>query len=259
MEESATRQVKTYSGGMRRRLDLAASLVVRAEVYFLDEPTTGLDPASRAQVHQLIRAIVAGGATVLLTTQYLEEADQLAARLAVINHGRVIAEGTPDELKASPRSRPGSTAGSGERGQRQRKQRRHGCRGHPGWPGQGAASRPPPGHGPHRPVSARHGRQSPRPAIQATGGARIASTVFLAAHALIALGMVIGAVLAVQAAARIGGPWHRQAIRGAAAIAATVTAGILCRLQPGVGSVWQDSTLRLWLWNMQGRYGQGRL
>ena len=80
--------------------------------------------------------------------------------------------------------------------------------------------------------------------------------MFLAAHALIALGMVIGAVLAVQAAARIGGPWHRQAIRGAAA---TVTAGILCRLQPGVGSVWQDSTLRLWLWNMQGRYGQGRL
>jgi len=126
VEESATRQVKTYSGGMRRRLDLAASLVVRAEVYFLDEPTTGLDPASRAQVHQLIRAIVAGGATVLLTTQYLEEADQLAARLAVINHGRVIAEGTPDELKASPRSRPGSTAGSGDRGQRQRRQRRHG-------------------------------------------------------------------------------------------------------------------------------------
>ena len=67
---------------------------MRAEVYFLDEPTTGLDPASRAQVHQLIRAIVAGGATVLLTTQYLEEADQLAARPAVINHGRVIAEGT---------------------------------------------------------------------------------------------------------------------------------------------------------------------
>ena len=83
--------------------------------------------------------------------------------------------------------------------------------------------------------------------------------MFLAAHALIALGMVIGAVLAVQAAARIGGPWHRQAIWGAAAIAATVTAGILCRLQPGVGSVWQDSTLRLWLWNMQGRCGQGRL
>ena len=126
LEESAARQVKTYSGGMRRRLDLAASLVVRAEVYFLDEPTTGLDPASRAQVHQLIRAIVAGGATVLLTTQYLEEADQLAARLAVINHGRVTAEGTPDELKASPRSRPGSTAGSGDRGQHQRKQRQHG-------------------------------------------------------------------------------------------------------------------------------------
>ena len=101
VEKAAARQVKTYSGGMRRRLDLAASLVVQADLYFLDEPTSGLDPASRAQVHQLIRAIVAGGATVLLTTQYLEEADQLAARLAVIDHGRVIAEGTPGELKAS--------------------------------------------------------------------------------------------------------------------------------------------------------------
>jgi ABC-2 type transport system ATP-binding protein len=94
----AARQVKTYSGGMRRRLDLAASLI---EVYFLDEPTTGLDPASRAQVHQIIRSLAAGGATVLLTTQYLEEADQLAGRLAVIDHGTVIAEGTPGQLKAS--------------------------------------------------------------------------------------------------------------------------------------------------------------
>ena len=100
LEESAARQVKTYSGGMRRRIDLAASLVVPAEVYLMDEPTTGLDPASRAQVHQLIRAIAAGGATVLLTTQYLEEADRLAARIAVIDRGRVIAEGTPGELKA---------------------------------------------------------------------------------------------------------------------------------------------------------------
>ena len=99
--DAADRQVKGYSGGMRRRLDLAASLTTRAEVYFLDEPTTGLDPASRAQVHELIRSLAARGATVLLTTQYLEEADQLAARLAVIDHGCVIAEGTPGELKAA--------------------------------------------------------------------------------------------------------------------------------------------------------------
>ncbi len=99
--KSASRQVKTFSGGMRRRLDLAASLIVRADLYFLDEPTTGLDPASRTQVWDIIRAIVAGGATVLLTTQYLDEADQLAGRIAVIDHGTVIAEGTPGELKAS--------------------------------------------------------------------------------------------------------------------------------------------------------------
>jgi ABC-2 type transport system ATP-binding protein len=97
----AARQARTYSGGMRRRLDLAASLIARAEVYFLDEPTTGLDPASRAQVHQIIRSLAAAGATVLLTTQYLEEADQLASRIAVIDHGTVIAEGTPGQLKAS--------------------------------------------------------------------------------------------------------------------------------------------------------------
>ena len=101
LQEAAARQVKAYSGGMRRRLDLAASLIARAEVYFLDEPTTGLDPASRAQVHRLIRALAAGGATVLLTTQYLDEADQLAARIAVIDHGTVIAEGTPGQLKAA--------------------------------------------------------------------------------------------------------------------------------------------------------------
>jgi ABC-2 type transport system ATP-binding protein len=85
---------------MRRRLDLAASILVRADVYFLDEPTTGLDPASRAQVHTIIRSITADGATVLLTTQYLDEADQLASRVAVIDHGRVVAEGTPGQLKA---------------------------------------------------------------------------------------------------------------------------------------------------------------
>ena len=101
LEAAAARQVKAYSGGMRRRLDLAASLIARAEVYFLDEPTTGLDPASRGQVHQVIRALTAGGATVLLTTQYLEEADQLATRIAVVDHGTVIAEGTPGQLKAA--------------------------------------------------------------------------------------------------------------------------------------------------------------
>ena len=101
LENAAARQVKAYSGGMRRRLDLAASLIARAEVYFLDEPTTGLDPASRAQVHQVIRALAADGATVLLTTQYLDEADRLAARIAVIDHGTVIAEGTPGQLKAA--------------------------------------------------------------------------------------------------------------------------------------------------------------
>jgi ABC-2 type transport system ATP-binding protein len=101
LEEAAARQARAHSGGMRRRLDLAASLIAHAEVYFLDEPTTGLDPASRAQVHQIIRALAAGGATVLLTTQYLDEADQLAARIAVIDHGTVVAEGTPGQLKAA--------------------------------------------------------------------------------------------------------------------------------------------------------------
>nr|WP_083391214.1 AAA family ATPase [Parafrankia soli] len=92
---------KTYSGGMRRRLDIAASLVVTPDLMFLDEPTTGLDPRSRAQVWDIVRALVAGGTTVILTTQYLDEADQLADRIAVIDHGRVIAEGTPGELKSS--------------------------------------------------------------------------------------------------------------------------------------------------------------
>jgi ABC-2 type transport system ATP-binding protein len=101
LEEAAARQARAYSGGMRRRLDLAASLIARAEVYFLDEPTTMLDPASRAQMHQIIRSLAAGGATVLLTTQYLDEADLLASRIAVVDHGTVIAEGTPGQLKAA--------------------------------------------------------------------------------------------------------------------------------------------------------------
>ncbi|MEV4629639.1 ATP-binding cassette domain-containing protein [Micromonospora sp. NPDC049523] len=101
LTEAATKLVKTYSGGMRRRLDIAASIVVTPDLLFLDEPTTGLDPRSRNQVWDIVRALVASGTTVLLTTQYLDEADQLADRIAVIDHGRVIAEGTSGELKSS--------------------------------------------------------------------------------------------------------------------------------------------------------------
>ena len=100
LAEAAGRSVKTYSGGMRRRLDLAASLVQRPQVLFLDEPTTGLDPRSRGDVWAMIRGLVAAGTTVLLTTQYLDEADRLASEIAVIDHGRVIATGTAAELKA---------------------------------------------------------------------------------------------------------------------------------------------------------------
>ena len=99
--EAAGRLVKNYSGGMRRRLDIAASLVVTPELLFLDEPTTGLDPRSRNQVWEIARALAAAGTTILLCTQYLEEADQLAEGLVVIDRGRVIAEGTPGRLKAS--------------------------------------------------------------------------------------------------------------------------------------------------------------
>nr|WP_052054721.1 ATP-binding cassette domain-containing protein [Rhodococcus fascians] len=99
--DAGPRQVKTYSGGMRRRIDIAASIIVTPELIFLDEPTTGLDPRSRNHVWEIVRALVAGGTTVLLTTQYLDEADHLAGRVAVIDHGKVIAEGTTGELKAS--------------------------------------------------------------------------------------------------------------------------------------------------------------
>ncbi len=100
LEEAADRPVKRYSGGMRRRLDLATSLILAPEVLFLDEPTTGLDPRGRNEVWSAIRALVREGTTVLLTTQYLDEADQLADRISVVDLGRVIAEGSPDQLKA---------------------------------------------------------------------------------------------------------------------------------------------------------------
>lgn len=100
LTEAADRKASTYSGGMRRRLDLAASLVRRPGVLFLDEPTTGLDPASRSHVHQAVRELRASGTTVLLTTQYLEEADQLADDIALVDRGRVAHTGTPAELKA---------------------------------------------------------------------------------------------------------------------------------------------------------------
>ena len=100
LTDTGRKAVRQYSGGMRRRLDLAASLITEPEVLFLDEPTTGLDPRGRAEVWASVRSLVGGGTTVLLTTQYLEEADQLADRISVVDAGRVIAEGTADELKA---------------------------------------------------------------------------------------------------------------------------------------------------------------
>ncbi|MFD4690970.1 ATP-binding cassette domain-containing protein [Streptomyces sp. NPDC058463] len=100
LADTGRKAVKQYSGGMRRRLDLAASLITDPEVLFLDEPTTGLDPRGRTEVWSAVRSLAAGGTTVLLTTQYLEEADQLADRISVIDKGRAIAEGTADQLKA---------------------------------------------------------------------------------------------------------------------------------------------------------------
>ncbi|MCW3819302.1 ATP-binding cassette domain-containing protein [Micromonospora sp. DR5-3] len=101
LADAAGTTVKTHSGGMRRRLDIAASIIVTPDLLFLDEPTTGLDPQSRNQVWGIVRALVREGTTVLLTTQYLEEADRLADRLAVVDRGRIVAEGTPAQLKAS--------------------------------------------------------------------------------------------------------------------------------------------------------------
>ena len=99
--DAADKPIAQFSGGMRRRLDLAASLITRPPLIFLDEPTTGLDPRTRGQMWETIRSLVTDGATVLLTTQYLEEADRLADRIAVIDHGRMVAEGSPEELKSS--------------------------------------------------------------------------------------------------------------------------------------------------------------
>jgi ABC-2 type transport system ATP-binding protein len=101
LADAADRQVKRFSGGMRRRIDIAASILNTPDLLFLDEPTTGLDPRSRSQVWDIVRLVVSHGTTVLLTTQYLDEADRLASRIAVIDHGRVIAEGTPGQLKSS--------------------------------------------------------------------------------------------------------------------------------------------------------------
>ena len=101
LTESAKLTLEKFSGGMRRRLDLAASLIAQPPLIFLDEPTTGLDPRTRNQMWNTIRQLVASGSTILLTTQYLDEADQLANRIVVIDHGRVIAEGTPHELKTA--------------------------------------------------------------------------------------------------------------------------------------------------------------
>lgn len=101
LEDASQRQVKHYSGGMRRRLDIAASIVVSPDLLFLDEPTTGLDPRSRRYIWDIIRTLRAAGTTVLLTTQYLEEADELADRIVIIDNGTIIADGTPSQLKAS--------------------------------------------------------------------------------------------------------------------------------------------------------------
>jgi ABC-2 type transport system ATP-binding protein len=100
LTDAADRRAKTYSGGMRRRLDVASSLILAPRVFFLDEPTTGLDPRNRGEVWAALRGLVAGGTTVVLTTQYLDEADQLADRIAVLDDGRKVAEGTPSELKS---------------------------------------------------------------------------------------------------------------------------------------------------------------
>ena len=129
LTDASGRQVKNFSGGMRRRLDIAASIVVTPELIFLDEPTTGLDPRSRNQVWEIVRALVAGGTTVLLTTQYLDEADQLADRIAVIDHGRVIAEGTTRRTEGVGRRGCPARAGRRRRATRRRERGARACAG----------------------------------------------------------------------------------------------------------------------------------
>jgi len=109
LADAANRAVATYSGGMKRRLDLAMTLVGEPGIIFLDEPTTGLDPRSRRTMWEIIRGLLAGGVTIFLTTQYLEEADELADRIALLDHGHLVAEGTADELKARIPAQPGLT------------------------------------------------------------------------------------------------------------------------------------------------------
>ena len=163
LADAADRPAKTYSGGMRRRLDLAASLVGRPSVVFLDEPTTGLDPAKREDMWGVVRGLVGDGSTILLTTQYLEEADALADEITVIDHGRVIANDTPDGLKRDrrrpdadrPARRPGAPGGD------RRDHRRHQRRATPDSPSRSTVSVPVSGDD----VLARDGRAArPRPA-----------------------------------------------------------------------------------------------
>ena len=159
LEDAADRLVRGYSGGMRRRLDLGASLVGAPRLLLLDEPTTGLDPRSRIELWDAIRALVHGGTDVLLTTQYLEEADQLADRVTIVDHGRAIATGTPDGAEGTRRARRGRGAGARCRPTWTQ------CRACSAALGHGGAAR-------RRPRPAGHGPGRRRPDRPRRGGAR---------------------------------------------------------------------------------------